>query len=80
MSDDAFDWEKDVLFGPSLYIYWCWATINCIQNKSFCLYHICVCTVYIYYVYIKTHTYSIHFENMFLYVYIYIYMYIIYVI
>ncbi len=30
--------------------------INCIQNKSFCVYNICVCTVYIYYVYINTHT------------------------
>ncbi len=27
-------------------------TINCIQNKSFCLHSICVCAVFIYYVYI----------------------------
>ncbi len=38
----------------------CWATINRIQNKCFCLYNKCVCTVYIYYVYIKTHTHIVY--------------------
>ncbi len=30
-------------------------SMNCIQNKSFCLHNKCVCSVYIYYVYINTH-------------------------
>ncbi len=42
--------------------------INRIQNKSFCLYNICMCAVYIYYVYINTHTYGIYFENIYMYI------------
>ncbi len=41
--------------------------INHIQNKSFCLWNICVCTVYIYYVY----TYIIYLENINMHIYIY---------
>ncbi len=39
-----------------VYVYMCWAMINRIQNKSFCLHNIYACTVYI-----NMHTYGIYF-------------------
>ncbi len=39
-----------------VYVYMCWAMINRIQNKSFCLHNIYACTVYI-----NMHTYSLYF-------------------
>ncbi len=49
--------------------------INHIQNKSFCVYNICVCTVCIYYVY-KIHTHACIYLWKICYVYIYIYIYL----
>ncbi len=54
--------------------------INRIQNKSFCLYNICVCAVCIHCVFKKTHTYSIYFENIYMYLHVYVYIHIIYII
>ncbi len=57
-----------------VYVYMCWAMINRIQNKSFCLHNIYVCTVYInillYYkiLYIYLYLYSCNFNYISIYV------------
>ncbi len=44
--------------------------INRTQNKSLCLYNMCVRCVYLLCTYIKTQTYSIYFDNTYMYIYI----------